>query len=646
MPISGWRSRATCSRACARTCKLLVMSATLDGARVAKLLGDAPVIESEGRAFPVETRYLGRDAARADRAAGGRCGGARAARRAGLAAGVPARRRPKSAAPKRCSRSASAIPRSTSWRSTARSMRRRRIAPSRPRRPAGARSCWRPRSPRPRSPSRACASSSTAGWRGCRATSPMSGLTRLETVRVSRAAADQRRGRAGRTEPGVCYRLWDEPQTASLEAYARPEILSADLSGMLLDLAQWGAADPGQLAFLDPPPTGALAEARALLDRTRRASMPTAASPTRAGSFARLPLPPRLARMVVDAAARRRGPARRRHRRDPVRARAWRQRRRSGAPARSVPPRSLAPRRGCAADGEALGGRSPARRRDERSDLVGGRDPVAGLSRPHRQEPRRRMARSCWPTAAAPMSIRRRRWRASRSSPWPSLPAPPRRAASCLRRRSRWTRSSSVSRTGSNAARTSRFDAASASLRGRRSERLGAITLAERPMPVEPDEETARMLAEGIAALGIDRLPWTKALQQWRDRVMFLRASRRRRMAGPVRCRARRNRRRLAGAGARWQDRAGGHLGRRTCDTAHRRAAAVEYAAAGLTPRRRRISRRRPARRCRSTTTPRRVRSSRSACRSCSVSTAIRASPAARCRWWSSFCRRRTGRCR
>ena len=72
--------------------KLLVMSATLDGARVAKLLGDAPVIESEGRAFPVETRYLGRDAQRADRAAGGRRRGARAARRAGLGAGVPARR--------------------------------------------------------------------------------------------------------------------------------------------------------------------------------------------------------------------------------------------------------------------------------------------------------------------------------------------------------------------------------------------------------------------------------------------------------------------------------------------------------------------------------------------------------------------------
>ena len=94
--------------------RLLVMSATLDGARVAKLLGDAPVIESEGRAFPVETRYRRPRRQRADRAAGGRRGRARAARRAGLGAGVPAGRRRKSGAPKRCSRSASAIPRSTS----------------------------------------------------------------------------------------------------------------------------------------------------------------------------------------------------------------------------------------------------------------------------------------------------------------------------------------------------------------------------------------------------------------------------------------------------------------------------------------------------------------------------------------------------
>ncbi len=94
---------------------------------------------------------------------------------------------------------------------------------------------------------------------------PDVGLTRLETVRVSRANADQRRGRAGRIEPGVCYRLWEEAANGGLQPYAAPEILSADLSGFLLDCALWGVADPAKLAFLDPPPRAALKEARALL---------------------------------------------------------------------------------------------------------------------------------------------------------------------------------------------------------------------------------------------------------------------------------------------------------------------------------------------------------------------------------------------
>jgi len=129
---------------------------------------------------------------------------------------------------------------------------------------------------------------------------PDVGLTRLETVRVSRAAADQRRGRAGRTEPGVCYRLWDEPQTGSLEPFTRPEILSADLSSFVLDLAQWGAADPAKLALLDPPPNAALNEARTLL--VELGAIDAEGRITEEGRKLRaLPLPPRLARMVVDA---------------------------------------------------------------------------------------------------------------------------------------------------------------------------------------------------------------------------------------------------------------------------------------------------------------------------------------------------------
>src|SRR5437764_123985 len=131
---------------------------------------------------------------------------------------------------------------------------------------------------------------------------PDVGLTRLETVRVSRASAEQRRGRAGRTEPGVCYRLWDEPQTAALEPANRPEILAADLSGLVLDLAHWGVGDPASLAFLDSPPTAALGQAKALLGAL--GAIDAAGRITQEGRRLRkLPLPPRLARMVVDAAA-------------------------------------------------------------------------------------------------------------------------------------------------------------------------------------------------------------------------------------------------------------------------------------------------------------------------------------------------------
>ena len=94
--------------------------------------------------------------------------------------------------------------------------------------------------------------------------SPRSGMTRLETVRVSQASADQRRGRAGRLEPGVCYRLWPEEQQRGLLPFTPPEILDADLAPLALELALWGAND-ATLPWLTPPPAASLATARALL---------------------------------------------------------------------------------------------------------------------------------------------------------------------------------------------------------------------------------------------------------------------------------------------------------------------------------------------------------------------------------------------
>ena len=130
---------------------------------------------------------------------------------------------------------------------------------------------------------------------------PATGLTRLETVRVSRASADQRAGRAGRTQPGVAIRLWRAEQTAALPAFTPPEILEADLSGLVLDCAAFGVADPSTLAFLDPPPGPALAEAKTLL---LELDAITAEGRITEGGMAmrKLALPVRLAHMVAEAA--------------------------------------------------------------------------------------------------------------------------------------------------------------------------------------------------------------------------------------------------------------------------------------------------------------------------------------------------------
>ncbi len=128
---------------------------------------------------------------------------------------------------------------------------------------------------------------------------PATGLTRLETVRASRAAVDQRAGRAGRTEPGIALRLWRAEQTAALEAFAPPEILEADLSGLVLDCAAWGVADPASLAFLDPPPAPAIREAKVLLENLGALDENRITPMGRA--MRALALPARLAHMVLTA---------------------------------------------------------------------------------------------------------------------------------------------------------------------------------------------------------------------------------------------------------------------------------------------------------------------------------------------------------
>jgi ATP-dependent helicase HrpB len=130
---------------------------------------------------------------------------------------------------------------------------------------------------------------------------PAGGLTRLATVRVSRSSAEQRMGRAGRTGAGVCYRLWDEEQTRGLIPHQNPEIREADLTGFALDLARWGARTAEGLALLDPPPAGAFAEARKVL--TRLGALDAGGGLTAHGRrLADIPLSPRLAHLAAVAA--------------------------------------------------------------------------------------------------------------------------------------------------------------------------------------------------------------------------------------------------------------------------------------------------------------------------------------------------------
>ena len=277
--------------------KILVMSATIDGARVGALLGGAPLIESAGRNFAVETRYLGRDARPIEPQVAETIVRAIRAERGSVLAFLPGAaeiRRIQALLADRVEAGTDLVP---LYGALGGDEQARAIEPAR----LGRRKIVLATS----------IAETSITIEGVRIVvdsglarvpryEPDVGVTRLETVRVSRAAADQRRGRAGRTEPGVCYRLWDEPQTAALEPFARPEILAADLSSFALDLAAWGT-DADKLAFLDPPPRAALTEAKALL--AALGAVDESGRITEEGrQLRRLPLQPRLARMVVDAA--------------------------------------------------------------------------------------------------------------------------------------------------------------------------------------------------------------------------------------------------------------------------------------------------------------------------------------------------------
>ncbi|MER9712002.1 ATP-dependent helicase HrpB [Mesorhizobium sp. M0174] len=279
--------------------RLLVMSATLDGARVAKLLSGAPVIESAGRAFPVDIRYDERPAGIAIEDAMARAiRSALAGEEGSVLAFLPGQREIERTAERLAGKVGADTDIVPLYGMLDNKTQDAAIKPA----PPGRRKVVLATS--------IAETSITidgvrvvidSGLSRLPRYEPASGLTRLETVRASRASADQRAGRAGRTQPGVAIRLWRAEQTAALPAFTPPEILEADLSGLLLDCAAFGVADPTSLSFLDPPPAAALTEARALLRALD--AVDAAGRLTDAGAaMRRLALPVRLAHMVAEAA--------------------------------------------------------------------------------------------------------------------------------------------------------------------------------------------------------------------------------------------------------------------------------------------------------------------------------------------------------
>ncbi|TVV70750.1 ATP-dependent helicase HrpB, partial [Sphingomonas solaris] len=279
--------------------RIVAMSATLDGARFTRLLGDAPLVESAGRSYPLTLRHIGRNAeariedgmaaairtALAEEAEGGLLaflpGVAEIERTAERLAGLPlhiaihrlhgsldpAEQRAAIAAPPPGIRK---VVLATSIAETSLTLAGVRIV-------VDSGLARRPRYDR------------------------AAGLTRLSTERVAQAAATQRAGRAARQGPGVAYRLWEAAATASLPPYDPPEILEADLSALLLDCAMWGVSDPATLRWLDPPPAAAVAEARTRL--AALGALDGDGRPTAHGNaIAALPLPPRLGHMLVAGA--------------------------------------------------------------------------------------------------------------------------------------------------------------------------------------------------------------------------------------------------------------------------------------------------------------------------------------------------------
>jgi len=505
--------------------RILVMSATLDGARVAGLLGRAPVIEAEGRSYPVETRYLGRDPIRRieDQVVDAAMSAVRA-EPGSILAFLPGQAEIRRVAERLAERiSDPNVEIAPLYGAMDKRAQDAAVKPA----PAGKRKIVLATS----------IAESSITIEGVRVVidcglarvprfDPDAGITRLATVRISRASADQRRGRAGRIEPGVCYRLWDEPQTQALPAFAEPEIRNADLTSLLLDCAAWGETDPLRLSWLDPPPRAAVLAAREELQMLDALDAGDGRITAHGRRLRSLPLPPRLASMVMQAAD-------------------------LGSARAAAEIAALIVERGLGGNDVDLGHRLEQFRRDrgERAQsmrrLAQGWAQTAGMgaAKEKNGDP---------PSAAAllalayPERIAKARGPGGQyllangrgamldatdalaKSPFLVVAEMAGSAASARILLASPIDEAEIIKIAAGRFTTSEeliFDAAAAAVRARRSSRLGSLTLSSQPQAVEPSAEVAVALARGIAGLGIARLPWTRAQLQLRDRAAFLKAA-------------------------------------------------------------------------------------------------------------------------
>lgn len=490
--------------------RLVVMSATLDAGRVAKAIA-APIVTSEGRAHPVETIYLGRGEGDLIEHA------ARAVRRAlGTHAGSILAFMPGASEIRRLTARLGDLPTDIQcaplYGALSPAEQDLAIAPARP----GARKVVIATDIAESALTIEGVSVVIDSGLARIAERGAGGAARLVTRRAARANVDQRRGRAGRLGPGVCYRLWDEAETRGLAPEPAPEITREDLTGLVLALAVWGERDPARLVWIDPPSEGRLAAARAELQSLGAIEADGAIAPI-GRAFAALPLEPRLAAMIVAADD-------------------------AGDKALAAEIAALLSEPGLGGESADVRLRIEQFRRDRsaragalrrQAERWGGGAPPAGLDAAGRIIAR-----------ALPIQIARRRPGDARryllasgeaaelnsadgalAAPFLAVAAATGAASSLRILAAAPIAEEDARRLGPlETEETAAFDAASRSLRARRITRLGAIVLDETPAPTPSGAVAHAALLDAVRASGLDLLADAGLLRAFQSRLAFARA--------------------------------------------------------------------------------------------------------------------------